>query len=155
GRGRAGGAARLPSSAEFSPGCASPRAGSALLRRYHARLRRDVFVCRSRARGGPLGDRRLHSRIADLAARRGRCLAAGCASQGRGDAVNRWLTYRPTLRTLLAAGAGCVVVVAAGLIFAPSVALGSWLSADLTMLGLSLGALLILMIHDLTGGRWG
>jgi hypothetical protein len=61
---------------------------------------------------------------------------------------------RVVLPGLLAGGAGLVCFTAA-ILLAPPVAVRSWLVATLFFLGLSLGALIVVMIHNLTGGRWG
>ncbi|MBZ9707908.1 hypothetical protein LB543_14370 [Mesorhizobium sp. ESP7-2] len=58
--------------------------------------------------------------------------------------------------------APAVVIAAAGLLlcgvglfFDPRTTLAGWLTAALSLLGLPLGAMTILMVHGLTGGRWG
>jgi hypothetical protein len=61
---------------------------------------------------------------------------------------------RVVLPGLVAGGSG-LVCFTAGVVLAPPVAVRSWLVAALFFLGLSLGALIVLMIHNLTGGRWG
>lgn len=48
-----------------------------------------------------------------------------------------------------------LAVIAAGLVFWPDAFLQSWLAGALTWGAIPLGALPILMIHGLTGGRWG
>jgi hypothetical protein len=55
---------------------------------------------------------------------------------------------------ILLGASGVVVTCLVGLV-APATTVRAWLLADLFFLGLSLGALLILMIHNLTGGAWG
>lgn len=57
-------------------------------------------------------------------------------------------------RIWLPAGLTLLVVIA-GLVFWPEAFLQSWLAAALTWGAIPLGALPILMIHGLTGGRWG
>ncbi|MBS0421386.1 MAG: hypothetical protein JSR66_27005 [Proteobacteria bacterium] len=53
------------------------------------------------------------------------------------------------------AGACAAVMVAAGYAFNPAEFLSSYLFAFLFCVGLSLGAMANLMLHELTGGRWG
>src|SRR5690348_3879160 len=55
----------------------------------------------------------------------------------------------------LIVGVAGLVCFAVAAILAPAVAVRSWLVSTLFFLGLSLGALIIVMIHNLTGGRWG
>lgn len=61
---------------------------------------------------------------------------------------------RATRYTVIA-GACAAVMVAAGYAFDPTRFLSSYLFAFLFCLGLSLGAMANLMLHELTGGRWG
>jgi len=65
--------------------------------------------------------------------------------------IKNHLRKSPTLAAIIVA----LLVLLAGFFFAPAATIGSWLAADLAVLGLSLGALLVLMIHDLSVGRWG
>ena len=55
----------------------------------------------------------------------------------------------------LAAAAVGLVVCFGGLFIAPRSVIGAWLTVALFLLGLPLGALALLMVHGLTGGRWG
>jgi len=61
---------------------------------------------------------------------------------------------RSTLHMVIA-GACAVVIVVAGCVIDPRDFLASYLFAFLFCLGLSLGAMANLMLHELTGGRWG
>lgn len=58
-------------------------------------------------------------------------------------------------RWIIAAIAVGGVTCLAGLSLTPTVFVQAWLVADQTAMGLSLGATVILLIHSLTGGRWG
>ncbi|HEX5515784.1 MAG TPA: hypothetical protein VFY81_15400 [Gammaproteobacteria bacterium] len=63
----------------------------------------------------------------------------------------------PTLlrrRGLMLGGAALAVYLLAAL-FSPRTALQSWYAATVFWTGISLGALALLLIHHLTGGRWG
>jgi hypothetical protein len=73
------------------------------------------------------------------------------SSQGGGASVTR---LRIGSTVLVVAGVGLILTLA-GFWLAPSAAMGGWLAADLFLLGLSLGAFVLLMIYHLTGGRWG
>ncbi|MCA0048176.1 hypothetical protein LB577_14615 [Mesorhizobium sp. B283B1A] len=55
---------------------------------------------------------------------------------------------------VLVAGAGVLLCIA-GLSLEPRTTLAGWLTVSLFLLGLPLGAMTILMVHGLTGGRWG
>lgn len=55
----------------------------------------------------------------------------------------------------LAAGTGGIVLCMLGASLDAKAMLGAWLPAALFALSLPLGALTILMVHGLTGGRWG
>lgn len=55
----------------------------------------------------------------------------------------------------LLVGAAGLVLCAAGLAFDPGAVLRGWLAAFAFWVGLPLGALMLLLAHDLTGGRWG
>ncbi|MGX7871548.1 hypothetical protein ACVDG5_000230 [Mesorhizobium sp. ORM6] len=55
----------------------------------------------------------------------------------------------------LIAGIAGLACCAAGLSLDARAMLGAWLAATIIALGLPLGALTILMVHGLTGGRWG
>ncbi|MER8630994.1 hypothetical protein NKH55_14630 [Mesorhizobium opportunistum] len=55
---------------------------------------------------------------------------------------------------VLVAGAGVLLSIA-GLSLEPRTTLAGWLAVSLFLLGLPLGAMTILMVHGLTGGRWG
>lgn len=55
----------------------------------------------------------------------------------------------------LAAGIGGLVLCAVGAWLDTKAMLGAWLAAAIFALSLPLGALTILMVHGLTGGRWG
>jgi hypothetical protein len=61
---------------------------------------------------------------------------------------------RPELG-FLAAGLGGLVLCATGAWLDPKAMLGAWLAAAIFALSLPIGALTILMVHGLTGGRWG
>lgn len=61
---------------------------------------------------------------------------------------------RVVLWSLLAAGGGLLLFLIA-LVTMPAPAVRAWLLSALFFLGLSVGALILLMIHNLTGGRWG
>jgi len=72
------------------------------------------------------------------------------------------MSARRTLRRLarrpaapLFAGIAALIGMGAFLILAPTAAAGGWLVAFLFWSGIPLGSLLALMIHALTGGRWG
>jgi len=54
-----------------------------------------------------------------------------------------------------AAGIAGLVLCALGALFDAKAILGAWLAAAIFALGLPLGALTILMVYGLTGGRWG
>ncbi|TPL17948.1 MULTISPECIES: hypothetical protein [unclassified Mesorhizobium] len=56
---------------------------------------------------------------------------------------------------LLAAAAAGLSLCAAGLFVAPRATLAGWLMTAVFLLGLPLGAMTLLMVHGLTGGRWG
>ncbi|WP_404925277.1 hypothetical protein [Mesorhizobium sp. ORM16] len=56
---------------------------------------------------------------------------------------------------LLAAAAAGLSLCAAGLFVAPRATLAGWLTMAVFLLGLPLGAMTLLMVHGLTGGRWG
>ncbi|MBP2292628.1 hypothetical protein [Azospirillum rugosum] len=55
----------------------------------------------------------------------------------------------------LLVGATGLVLCAVGLVFDPGAVLRGWLAAFAFWIGLPLGALMLLLAHDLTGGRWG
>lgn len=63
-------------------------------------------------------------------------------------------TASPPVIALAVATAGLVLSVA-GLAFESRTTLSGWLTISLFLLGLPLGALTILMVHGLTGGKWG
>ena len=54
----------------------------------------------------------------------------------------------------LGVGIAALVVLMLGLIFSTTAAVRAWLVADLFVLGLSLGALVILMVQGIVGGTW-
>lgn len=56
---------------------------------------------------------------------------------------------------VLAVVAAGLVLCGIGLLTAPRATLAGWLTTALFLLGLPLGAMTILMVHGLTGGRWG
>lgn len=56
---------------------------------------------------------------------------------------------------LAIAGAAGLLLCGAGAFMDLRIALGAWLASALTLIGLPLGAMTLLMIHGLTGGRWG
>ena len=58
-------------------------------------------------------------------------------------------------RTGVIVAAVALVVAAFGVLLAPRAAASSWLIAFMFWLGLSLGCLGLMMLHLLTGGRWG
>src|SRR5690242_21874390 len=62
---------------------------------------------------------------------------------------------RRDTRLTLISGACALAVVIAGCALDPRDFLSSYLFAFLFCLGLSLGAMANLMLHELTGGRWG
>lgn len=55
----------------------------------------------------------------------------------------------------LAMGAVGLLLCAVGLLVDPAAVLRGWLAAFAFWVGLPLGALMLLLAHDLTGGRWG
>ncbi|MCW2242860.1 hypothetical protein [Azospirillum canadense] len=55
----------------------------------------------------------------------------------------------------LLVGVAGLVLCAVGLAFDPGAVLRGWLAAFAFWVGLPLGALMLLLAHDLTGGRWG
>jgi len=61
---------------------------------------------------------------------------------------------RPALVPLGIAAAG-LLLCAAALFLVPVIVFAGWLTAALFALGFPLGAMSVLMIHGLTGGRWG
>jgi hypothetical protein len=64
------------------------------------------------------------------------------------------LTDRRFAALLAAAVVGLVASIAALFVDAPAIFAG-WLTTALFLLGLPLGAMTVLMVHGLTGGRWG
>lgn len=58
-------------------------------------------------------------------------------------------------RRALRTGAVCLVLSAGGALVWPATFLRSYLVAYLFLFGIGIGSLVILMIHHLTGGRWG
>lgn len=58
-------------------------------------------------------------------------------------------------RILAAVGAAGLLLCGVGAFVNPCVALAAWMTAALTLIGLPLGAMTLLMIDGLTGGRWG
>lgn len=60
----------------------------------------------------------------------------------------------PVLALLTVAAAGLALCMA-GLALQPRTTLAGWLTITLFLLGLPLGAMTILMVHGLTGGKWG
>ncbi|MBZ9964610.1 hypothetical protein [Mesorhizobium sp. BR1-1-2] len=56
---------------------------------------------------------------------------------------------------LLVVAAAGLCLCAAGLFVAPRATLAGWLMMAVSLLGLPLGAMTLLMVHGLTGGRWG
>lgn len=67
------------------------------------------------------------------------------------------LTLHPAqlLRPLSTAAGIGLVPLAIIAFWMPGAVLSAWLTADLLVIGLSLGALAIVMMHNLTGGAWG
>ena len=118
----------------------------AFLRRDDQRLRRDVLLRLPHRAGRPLGHRGLHPCPATQPSRHGGGFDAGPAD---GAAMSRAERYA------LACGAAGLAVAATGWVFdAPSFYAG-WLAA-LTLLGAwPLGSMAVLLVHALTGGRWG
>src|SRR6185437_2900050 len=171
--------ARLPASAELPHGGAAQRARQPLLQGDHGRLRRDVSLRRPRFAARPLGDRRVHPRVAVEPAcpeirferdgsegighsdglQAGACVRQmqerACARPGK-DAMNAWLPR--TLAqwfALLIGAAALVACLLLGLSHDPKQALLSYLFAFFFFAGLAIGSLALLMIHAITGGEWG
>ena len=67
----------------------------------------------------------------------------------------QWRKFTLTPTTPLVAGIAGLIAMAVFLQFAPKAAAGGWLIAFLFWSGIPLGGLLALLIHMLTGGRWG
>src|SRR5262249_19307490 len=115
------------------------------------------------ARGGPLGDRRLHPRAAVQPGRparrrqRGRQEAIG---RQRGDAMSTAATtqavpYRTLALRALAGGGVRALLCVVGAFVEPPAFFRAYLPALHYWLGLSLGALGIWLLHNMTGGAWG
>ena len=109
---------------------------------------RDVFVRRSRAAGGSLGDRGLYPRPAAQPERH----PGGCAARSAGSAA----MTRPASGARGLDGGGRRPDRRRGwLDLAPATFPHAWLAALTAWLGWPLGCMGLLLIHALTGGRWG
>ncbi len=65
------------------------------------------------------------------------------------------LAHRQRTRVLLVAGAASLLLCLLGAVLNLRVALAAWFTAAVIAIGLPLGAMTLLMVHGLTGGRWG
>lgn len=61
-----------------------------------------------------------------------------------------WMRFLAAGAALILGGAGCLL----GAETAPDAFFPAWLAASIFWLGLPLGALALVLVHDLTGGRW-
>src|SRR5581483_6737114 len=139
----------VPGAAVLSSRSAARGAGAAFLRRDQQGLRRDVFLRRPHRRARPLGHRRLYPRVAAVAPRDRR---PGARSQGRA-AMSNGAPFR--LTGLLVAAAAAAAGLVALAVVQPKSAAAGWLVGFLFWSQLPIGSLVLLLIHALTGGRWG
>src|SRR6185437_10397945 len=122
-----------------------------LLRRHHQRVWRDVFLRHSRCSARSLGHRCVHPGAARIPTRTGRRHAAGTGEAAMSARVARPVWQRPML---IAAG-GSLIALAIGLAASPKSVMQGWLIAFVFISGIPIGSLVLLLIHRLTGGRWG
>src|SRR5690348_2395075 len=126
-------------------------AGAAFLRCHHEWLRRNVPLCEPRHAGRPLGNRRLYPRIASQQRRQAR------RCSGREAAAIAMNSERAWTRIELAAIAALIIGIvgcAIGIAVSGASVYRAWLCAYVLWLGLPLGAVTLILVHDLTGGAW-
>src|SRR5205085_8062059 len=135
------------------------RTGRPFFRRRHERLWRDVFLRVAPFSGRPVGDCSLHPRLAaESACHAGRCgpnrrEATGDGATMKGASFAAQCTRWKMRALVLGLIAGIVCVI--GAFFDRAQFSHSYLFAWLFWIGLSLGALVIVMMQALTGGKWG
>ena len=124
--------------------CAHP----ALLRCDDEWLRRHVFLRRPYCASRSLGDRRLHPGIAAFPACNA-CVAVRCA------ACRAAMMQERAERVAWGVGAIGLALALLGWLLEPTVFPHAWLAALSSWIGWPLGCLALLLVHALTGGRWG
>src|SRR5579872_6173682 len=147
-RQRHGRAARLSASSVLRHRAAAQRPNPALLRRDHQWLRRHVLLRRSYRPRRSLGDCRLYPCPPVVPACNAR-ITVRCAARRTAMIHER--------AELIAWAVGIIGLALAllGWLLEPTVFPHAWLAALSSWIGWPLGCLALLLIHTLTGGRWG
>src|SRR5690348_6668865 len=150
-------APRLPEPAVVSHRPAAQRPRRAFLQRDHERLRHDVLVRRPRRAARPLGHRRLHPRTAALAGRAHRRRATRATRRTR-ERIEVSLLAAPVRRGERVAwivGAAGAIAFAVAAYADRTTAFQSYLFVWWFLLGIPLGSIAMLAVHNMTGGGWG
>src|SRR6185437_11000200 len=141
-------AARVSRAAQLSHRTAAPSAGAAFLRRHQQWLWRHVLLCRARGARRSVGDRRLCQGLAGKPGRAPRRRAGGEAERAAMSALRDIRLW--AVLALLLGLAGCILGARGNF----NGLLAAWLATCIFWLGVPLGAVTLLLVQDLTGGRW-
>src|SRR5262245_7120915 len=154
-----GRAARHEAAAQPARPAPARRAARLLLRRRHARLRRDDRLRRPHRARGSLGHRGLRARAAAQPERHARRRAAHRARRAGEGPVSAPTPLSSGLARLQRTGFGIALAGGAlsawGYAQAPERFLHAYLIGWLFWLGPTLGSLAVVMLHNTTGGGWG
>ena len=124
----------------------SRRARAALLRRHHQWLWRDVLVRLPRPAARPLGDRCVYPRPAAQPERNGR----GPDARPAGGTAMKADRYALPVGVL-----GLAIATYGWRLQSGAASSAGWLAALTLFSAWPLGSIALLLIHSLTGGRWG